>query len=193
MRFAIVHAEKANHAVRCLCRVMQVTRSGYYAWAKRWPSRRQREDGQLKARIRAIHTTSRGTYGSPRIYGQLRQDGFVVGRERVARLLRELGLTGLPLERFRSTTDSQHQLPVAPNVLARDFAAARPNERWSTDITYLWTTEGWLYLAVVIDLFARRVVGWAVQPHLRAELALEALHMALGRRVPDAGLVQRPA
>ena len=129
------------------------------------------------------------TYGSPRIYEQLRQDGVTAGRERVARLLRDMGLIGLPVKRFRRTTDSAHQHPVAANVLARDFDAAQPNERWSTDITYLWTGEGWLYLAVVLDLFARRVVGWAIQPHLRTELALEALHMALGRRVPEAGLV----
>ena len=189
MRFAFVHTEKVNHAVRCLCRVMRVTRSGYYAWAKRRPSRRQREDAQLKVRIRAIHAASRSTYGSPRVYAQLKQDGFEVGRGRVARLLRELGLMGLPAKRFRHTTDSTHPLPVALNVLARNFEAERPNERWATDITYLWTWEGWLYLAVVLDLFSRRVVGWAVQPHLRTELALEALHMALGRRVPEAGLV----
>ena len=189
MRFAFVHAEKATHAVRCLCRVMHVTRSGYYAWATRRPSRRQREEGQLTARIRAIHTASRGTYGSPRITEQLKQDGVTVGRDRVARLLRDLGLVGLPRKRFRQTTDSQHQLPVATNVLDRDFDAARPNERWSTDITYLWTAEGWLYLAVVLDLFSRRVVGWALQPHLRTTLALDALEMALGRRGPAAGLV----
>ena len=189
MRFAFVHAEKVNHAVRCLCQVLHVTPSGYYAWATRRPSRRQREDAQLKVRIRAIHTASRGTYGSPRVYAQLKQEGFEVGRDRVARLLRELGLMGLPHKRFRHTTDSTHRLPVAPNVLGRDFDAARPNERWATDITYLWTWEGWLYLAVVLDLFSRRVVGWALQPHLRAALALEALHMALGRRVPEAGLV----
>jgi hypothetical protein len=189
MRFAFIHAEKANHAVRCLCRVLHVTRSGDYAWAKRSPSRRQREEVQLRARIRATHTASRGTYGSPRISAQLRQDGVPVGRERVARLLRDMGLVGLPLKRFRRTTDSDHQQPVAPNVLDRDFEAAHLNERWSTDITYIWTWEGWLYLAVGLDLCARRVVGWAVQPHLRAELALEALHMALGRRVPEAGLL----
>ena len=129
VRFAFVHAEKATHAVRCLCRVMQVTRSGYYAWATREPSRRQREDDQLKAHIRAAHTASRGTYGSPRIYEQLRQDGFTVGRERVARLLRELGLIGLPVKRVRRTTDSDHEQPIAPNVLDRDFDAAGQEPR----------------------------------------------------------------
>ena len=189
MRFAFIHGEKAYHAVRRLCRVLQVTPSGYYAWLHRGPSAHQRGNDRLKVRIRAIHTASRGTYGSPRIYVQLRQDGFPVDRARVARLLQEMGLIGLPVKRFRRTTDSDHQRPVAPNVLDRDFDAAHPNERWSTDITYLWTWEGWLYLAVVLDLFSRRVVGWAIQSHLRAELALEALHMALGRRVPDAGLL----
>ena len=189
MRFAFIHGEKAHHAVRCLCRVLQVTPSGYYAWAQRGPSAHQRDNDRLKIRIRAIHRASRGTYGSPRIYEQLRQDGAPAGRERVARLLRDMGLIGLPVTRCRRTTDSDHQRPVAPNVLARDFDAAHPNERWSTDITYVWTWEGWLYLAVVLDLFSRRVVGWAVQPPLRAALALEALHMALGRRVPAAGLL----
>ena len=112
-----------------------------------------------------------------------------MGRERVARLVREMGLMGLPAKRVRHTTDSTHGLPVAPNVLARDVEAARPNERWATDITYIWTWDGWLYLAVVLDLCSRRVVGWAVQPHLQTELALEALQMALGRRVPASGLV----
>ena len=185
MRFAFVHGEKAHHAVRRLCSVLQVTPSGYYAWAHRGPSAQQRDNDRLKVRIRAIHTASRGTYGSPRIHEQLRQDGVPVGRARVARLLQDMGLIGLPLKRHRCTTDSDHQRPVAPNVLARAFDAAHPNERWSTDITYVWTWEGWLYLAVVLDLFSRRVVGWAIQPHLRVELALEALHMALGRRVPE--------
>ena len=189
MRFAFVHGEKAHHAVRRLCSVLQVTPSGYYAWAHRGPSAQQRDNDRLKVRIRAIHTASRGTYGSPRIHEQLRQDGVPVGRARVARLLQDMGLIGLPLKRHRCTTDSDHQRPVAPNVLARAFDAAHPNERWSTDITYVWTWEGWLYLAVVLDLFSRRVVGWAIQPHLRVELALEALHMALGRRVPEAGLL----
>ena len=189
MRFAFIHGEKAAYAVRRLCRVLEVTPSGYYAWLHRGPSAHQRDNDRLQVRIRAIHTASRGTYGSPRICEQLRQDGVPVGRARVARLLQDMGLIGLPVKRFRHTTDSDHQRPVAPNVLDRNFDATQPNERWSTDITYLWTWEGWLYLAVILDLFSRRVVGWAVQPHLRAELALEALHMALGRRVPDAGLV----
>ena len=154
----------------------------------RLPSQRERDNDRRQVRIRAIHAASRGTYGSPRVHEQLTQEGCAVGRERVARLLRDMGLVGLPARRFRHTTDSTHGRPVAPNVLERHFEADHPNERWTTDITCIWTWEGWLYLAVVLDLYARRVVGWAVQPYLRTELALEALQMALGRRVPAPGL-----
>ncbi len=189
MRFAWIHVEKATHAVRRLCNVLAVTPSGYYAWLHRRPSPRAQDNDRLQVRIRAIHTASRGTYGSPRVHEQLTQGGCAVGRERVARLLRDMGLVGLPVKRFRHTTDSAHDRPVAPNVLARDVEADHPNERWTTDITSIWTWEGWLYLAVVLDLFARRVVGWAVQPHLQTALTLEALQMALGRRVPPPGLL----
>jgi transposase InsO family protein len=120
---------------------------------------------------------------------QLGEENVEVGKQRVARLMREMGLQGLPKKRFRHTTDSHHGLAVAPNVVDRNFEAERPNQFWVTDITFIWTWEGWLYLAVILDLFSRRVVGWAMQPHLRAELALEALRMALGRRVPEPGLV----
>jgi putative transposase len=120
---------------------------------------------------------------------QLGEENVEVGKQRVARLMREMGLQGLPKKRFRHTTDSHHGLAVAPNVVDRNFEAERPNQFWVTDITFIWTWEGWLYLAVILDLFSRRVVGWAMQPHLRAELALEALRVALGRRVPEPGLV----
>ena len=163
--------------------------SGYYAWMHRLPSQRARDNDRLQVRIRAIHAASRGTYGSPRVHEQLTQEGCAVGRERVARLLRDMGLVGLPARRVRHTTDSTHGRPVAPNVLERHFEADHPNQRWTTDITFIWTWEGWLYLAVVLDLYARRGVGWAVQPHLQTELALEALQLALGRRVPAPGLV----
>ena len=189
MRFAWIHVEKATYAVRRLCRVLAVTPSGYYAWMHRLPSQRARDNDRLQVRIRAIHAASRGTYGSPRVHEQLTQEGCAVGRERVARLLRDMGLVGLPARRVRHTTDSTHGRPVAPNVLECHFEADHPNQRWTTDITFIWTWEGWLYLAVVLDLYARRVVGWAVQPHLQTELALEALQLALGRRVPAPGLV----
>ena len=143
----------------------------------RLPSQRARDNDRLQVRIRAIHAASRGTYGSPRVHEQLTQEDCAVGRERVARLLRDMGLVGLPARRVRHTTDSTHGRPVAPNVLERHFEADHPNQRWTTDSTFIWTWEGWLYLAVVLDLYARRVVGWAVgvafRPFSRDEDNLE--------------------
>ena len=188
MRFAFIDAEKAHHSIRTMCRVLKVSPSGYYASLRREPSKRKQKDNVLKVHITAIHQESDGTYGSPRVHGQLRHD-FEVGRDRVARLMRELQLCGTPKRRFRSTTDSAHDAPVAPNLLQRDFEAEHPNQRWATDITYVWTSQSWMYLAVVMDLFSRRVVGWAMKPHLRTDLALDALRMALGRRMPEPGLV----
>jgi putative transposase len=189
MRFGFMESEKANHRVRVMCRVLQVSPSGYYAFVHRSPSHREQEDAKLKLCIQTVHTTSRGTYGRERVRRQLVSDDIEVGKHRVARLMRELGLRGLPKKRFRRTTDSEHDRPTAPNVLARRFEAERPNQFWATDITYIWTWEGWLYLAVILNLFSRRVVGWAMKPHLKVELALDALYMALGRRLPEAGLL----
>jgi len=189
MRFTFIHAEKDNYPVRVICRVLKVSTSGYYAHIGREPSKRQLEDGKLKVYIRAIHAQSRGTYGRPRVRMQLRREDVEVGKERVARLMREMGLRGVPQKGFRCTTDSNHNHPVPPNLLARNFEADRANQSWATDITYIRTWEGWLYLAIIVDLFSRRIVGWAMRPHLRVELALEALHMALGRRLPGPGLV----
>jgi putative transposase len=189
MRFMFIHAEKENHPVRLMCRVLQVSPSGYYMHIHREPSQRKREDVKLKMHIRAIHVHSRGTYGRSRVRRQLNAENFEVGKQRVARLMHEMGLRGLPKKRFRRTTDSRHGHAVAPNVLGRNFKAEKANQFWATDITFIRTWEGWLYLAVILDLFSRRVVGWAAQPHLLTELALEALHMALGRRLPEAGLV----
>ena len=188
MRFEFIESEKANYPVRMMCRVLQVSPSGYYAYVHRGPSERQRVDAKLRVCIQAIHTTSDGTYGRQRVQKKLVHDDIEVGKHRVARLMREMGLQGVPKKRFRRTTDSEHHEPVAPNVLERNFTADRPNLVWATDITYIRTWEGWLYLAVILDLFSRRVVGWSMKSHLKVELALEALHMALGRRVPEPGL-----
>jgi putative transposase len=188
MRFRFIQAEKANYPVRVMCRVLKVSTSGYYAYLERGPSTRQREDAKLKVHIGAIHVRSRGTYGRERVGRQLLREDVEVGKQRVVRLMREMGLRGLPRKRFRRTTDSNHARPVAPNLLDRKFNAERPNQVWVTDITFIWTWEGWLYLAAILELFSRRVVGWAMQPHMRTELALEALHMALGRCSPEAGL-----
>jgi len=187
--YDFITAQKATYAVTTLCRVLQVSRSAYYGGGRRPPARRRVTDAALSVRIRAIHRASRATYGSPRIHEQLRQEQTRVGRKRVARLMAAQGLWGRRPRRWCRTTDSTHGHPVAANVLDRHFTPAAPNRVWATDITYIWTREGWLYLAVVLDLFARRVVGWALADHLRTELALGALTMALGRRAAPQALL----
>lgn len=189
MRFAFIEAEKASFPVSLMCRVLQVSRSGYYAWRTRPQSQRAQQDVQLVEQIRRVHQDSGETYGSPRIRAELVEEGVCIGRKRVARLMRTAGISARVPRRFQRTTDSNHDLPTADNVLDRDFTASNPNEAWVTDITYVRTWEGWLYLAVIIDLFSRRVVGWAIDDHMRTELITEALRMALGRRLPKPGLV----
>jgi putative transposase len=189
VKHAFITAQKAMYPVTTLCRVLQVSRSAYYGGGRRPPPRRYASDVALTGRIRAIHRASRETYGSPRIHERLRQEHTRVGRKRVARLMALHGLRGRRPRRWHRTTDSTHGRPVAPNVLARRFAPTAPNRVWATDITYIWTSEGWLYLAVVLDLFARRVVGWTMADHLRTELALKALTMALGRRRPPTAVL----
>jgi putative transposase len=185
VRFRFIEAEKAHYPIRLLCRCLAVSRSGYYAWRTRAPSTRAQRDARLRVEIAASHSASRRTYGSPRILRDLREDGHRVSRKRVARLMRELGLEGRRKRRFRATTDSRHGFPVAPNVLMRDFEVETPNTAWVTDITYLATREGWLYLAVILDLFSRRVVGYAMSERIDRALVLEALGQALAHR-PEA-------
>lgn len=175
---------QASYAVTTLCRVLGVSTSGYYAWLGRWPSKRAREDLKLRERIEAIHARSRGTYGAPRIHAELRAQGIRVGRKRVARLMREAGLEGVSRRRKRRTTQRDPQAQVAPDLVERMFSVTRPDELWVADITYVSTESGFLYLAVVVDAFSRRVVGWAMEGHLRAELVLGALNMALWQRRP---------
>jgi len=181
-------AEKA-WPVAWMCRQLNVSRSGFYAWGEREPSARSRRDQQLAVKVAAIHTQSRGTYGSPSIRDELAKDDEQVGTKRVARLMREAGLSGNPVKKFKRTTDSAHHLPVAKNLVKRRFEAEQPDQLWVTDITYVWTWEGFLYLATVIDVFSRRVVGWAIADHMRTELPLEALDMAIRERRPAPGLV----
>lgn len=173
-----------------MCRVLNLSRSGYYAWIKRQPSPRTQENEILSHEIQQIHQDSRQTYGSPRIHAALVAKGFQVGRQRVVRLMEKLGICARRKRKFKATTDSEHDLPIAQNVLARDFTTTEPDRAWVADMTYIWTTEGWLYLAVIIDLFSRRVVGWSMADHMRTELVLTALEAALGQRVPSqTGLV----
>ena len=188
-----IAAHAAQHPVALSCRVLGVSRSGYYAWRRRSPSARARADDRLKERIRTVHQASRGTYGSPRIHIELRATGERCGRRRVARLMREVGLRGCHGRRcrVRMTTRDRQAVP-APDRVQRAFAPpaiGAPDRLWVADISYVATREGWLYLAVVLDAFSRRVVGWATADHLRTELVLDALAMALRHRQPDAGLI----
>jgi putative transposase len=189
VRLAFIHAEKAHFPVAALCRVLEVSRQGYYAYAQRPPSRRSRDDAALQERVAAVHEESRSTYGSPRVLRELRRDGLRVGKRRVERAMRSLGLAARQRRRFRTTTAANPKHAVEPNVLARDFTATRPDERWVTDITYVWTDEGWCYLAVILDLFSRAVVGWALDATLATTLPLRALDAAVRRRRPEAGLM----
>ena len=172
-----------------MCQVLEVSRSGYYAWRQRGPSPRQVVDDGLLVHVRVAFSESRETYGSPRIHRELRAKGVCVGRHRVARLMRADGIRVCLKTRFVATTDSNHDFGVAKNLLEREFAVDAPNCVWAGDITYIPTREGWLYLAAILDLYSRAVVGWAATDHLRAELALEALQMAFQRRRPPAGLL----
>jgi putative transposase len=169
MRFRLIDAAKKDFPVQRLCKVLDVSASGYVAWKERPACRRQRADMVLLAHVRSAFTLSNGTYGSPRMVHELRHNGLSIGRRRVARLMRENGLRARQKRRFKRTTDSLHAFPIAPNLLDQDFAAARPNQKWGADISYVRTREGWLYLAVVIDLFARRVVGWATSDRLHKD------------------------
>lgn len=188
MKFAFVEEKKVAFPVGIMCRVLGVSSSGFYAWQKRPVSQRAKADARLAVHIAAAHKRSRSTYGSPRVYAELKARGMRVGRKRVERLMREKGIYARRKRRFRHTTDSAHENPIAPNLLARRFEVTAPNTVWVTDVTYIWTGEGWLYLAVIIDLFARKVVGWATSSANDTALALAALDAALVGRRPPAGL-----
>lgn len=191
MKYAFIDAEKAQFPVLLLCKVLGVSRSGFYAWRARPASQRGKTDAELAQEIAQVHAASRGTYGSPRVHAELRARGLRVGKKRVARLMRDRGLVARRRRRFQpKTTDSNHRLPIAENVLARDFARPAPNQAWVGDITYIPTTQGWLYLAVLLDLYSRRVVGWAMSDRIDRHLVLGALSMAVTNRgVPTGGVL----
>ena len=188
--FGFVLARKAEHSIKLMCRVLEVSRSGYHAWAARPPSPRAVADARLSARIAVLHQQRRGVYGSPRIWADLvLDDGERIGRKRVERLMRQAGLSGLITKKYRATTVRVPGVRVAEDLLDRDFAAAAPNRCWVADITYLRTWEGWLYLVAVQDLYSRQIVGWSMADHMRTKLVSDALQMALARRRPDPGLI----
>jgi putative transposase len=189
VKFSFIHAEKAHFPVAALCRVLGVTRQGYYAYVKRPPSARAVEEERLRERLKQLHVESRQTYGSPRMLRALRAEGVRVSKRRIERALRALELRVKLRRQFRRTTQADPTHVPAPNVLDRAFQASRPDERWVTDITYLWTQQGWCYLAAIVDLFSRAVVGWAVEQTLSTTLPLKALDMALRRREPRPGLL----
>lgn len=189
MRFGFIATEKACYPVALMCRVLGVSRAGYYAWRQRPLADRALADQSLTLEVAAVYAESRGRYGSPRVHAELRGRGQRIARKRVARLMRRAGLRARERRRFRCTTDSNHGMAIKGNLLARRFAVNAPNTSWVTDITYLWTPEGWLYLAVIVDLFSRRVVGWSISERLERRLALDALKMALQDRRPPQGLL----
>jgi putative transposase len=194
MRYKLIDTNKAAMPVERMCRMMAVSVSGYYAWKVRKPSLHQCCDVVLAANIRARFATSNQTYGAPRMHAELCEEGLSVGRHRVARLMRENGLKAHQKRRFKKTTDSCHDCPIAFNILDQNFACDGPDQKWGADIGYIWTAEGWLYLAIVLDLYSRRIVGWATSDRLKKDLALKALSQAiLIRRPPDSFTTQIPA
>jgi putative transposase len=189
VKFVFIAAEKALYPVRLLCSLLEVSRSGYYAWVDRPAAPKTIADAQLVVEIRAALVRGRGAYGSPRIHRELRARGIRVGKKRIERLMRDNGIVARQKRRFVHTTDSRHEHPIAPNLLDRDFDPKAANEAWAGDVTYIATGEGWLYLAVLLDLFSRRVVGWATSAANDRQLALKALRHALRFRRPAPGLV----
>jgi putative transposase len=189
MRFQFIDDHRDEFPVSRMCEVLDVSRSGYYAWRGRPPSKREMANRELYKKIEAVYDESHGTYGSPRIYRELKRQGVRCSENRVARLMRLRGLRARQTKTYKTTTRRNKADPVAPNVLKRDFEAERPNEKWLADITYIPTQEGWLYLAVTLDLYSRRVVGWAMLDRMTSDLTMNALKMAVCQRDVGPGLI----
>jgi putative transposase len=189
MSFALIDAKKAEIPVETACAALGVSVSGFYAWKSRPASGRQTDDMMMLAHIRAEFSTSNETYGSPRMHVELNESGLSIGRHRVARLMSENGLKARQKTRFKKTTDSDHGGAIATNVLDQDFTADGPDQKWGVDISYVWTAEGWLYLAIVLDLFSRRIVGWQLSDRMKRGLAIDALRRAINLRQPLPGLI----
>jgi putative transposase len=187
--YRLIDAEKASYPISLLCRVLGVSRSGYYDWKDRLPSKRDRENAALTEKIRQIHNRSRQIYGYPRVHAELRALGVRCSRKRVARLMRKAGLRGCPRSRKKRTTRRDKHAVCALDLVKRNFCAIAPDKLWTADITYVHTQEGFVYLAFILDVYSRKVVGWSMASHLRTELVVDALEMALWRRKPEAGLI----
>jgi putative transposase len=189
MRFRFIEDRRVDYPVRVMCDVLGVSPAGYYAWRTRPESQRSVVNRDLLSEVRRVHRDNRGRYGSPRVHAELRDRG--VSRGRIERMMRRYGIRAITARPWRPrTTDSRHDLPIAPNLIDRNFTAAAPNQVWLADITYIRTDQGWLYLAAVMDLYSRKIVGYAMRDHLRTELPLAALQMALTARRPGVGLIQ---
>ncbi len=189
MRYLCINRRRRQYPLNMMCRVLKVSRSGYYAWRVRAESQRAQTDRQLTRIIRRLHVESKGVYGSRKLTADLQDEGYQYGRHKVARLMHLAGLKGCPKRRFRVTTIRDPSHPVAENLLEQDFRAAAPNQRWASDITYILTNQGYLYLAVVMDLFSRRIVGWSMSRWINRHLVMDALTMAIGSRRPEGVLI----
>ncbi len=189
MKYRFIDAHRAVYPVGRICQVLGVSRSGYYAWRERPLSERKQTNTRLLLHIRAVYQESRRTYGSRRVYHELRAQGIACSRHRIARLMRHDGLRAVQRQRYKQTTRPNPRLPVAPNILNQDFTAQRPNQKWVADFTHIPTAQGWLYLAAVLDVFSRQIVGWSMSERQQTALVEDALHMALARRCPQTGLL----
>jgi putative transposase len=189
VRYLFIKEHEEQFSLSALCRVMAVCRGGFYAWRKRDKSTRQLQNERLTEQIKTAHKESKETYGSPRIFADFKEAGVACGERRIARLMRLANIRAVPPKRFVVTTDSDHDMPVAKNLLDRMFDAEKPDTRWTADITYIWTSQGWLYLAVILDLFSRRIVGWAMNQAIDRSLVLSALDMAVSGRNPTQDLL----
>lgn len=189
MKYQFVHEHRSSFRVEKMCRVCDISRSGYYAWRQREKSRRQKENERLVEKIKNVYAFNRKVYGSPRITEELKAQGLCCGKNRVARLMRLNGIKAKTVKRYKVTTKSAHTLPIAPNLVNRRFAADECNKLWVSDISYIATREGWLYLAVIIDVFSRTVVGWSMSERLHDTLTVTAFHQALFRRKPGSDLI----
>lgn len=189
MRFAFIERHRAEFNIRRMCHLLTVSVSGYYAWRNRSVSEREMANQKLVLKIKEVHNQSRRRYGSPRVYKALRAQGYRCNHKRVERLMRLNDIRARPSKRYQVTTQSNHAHPVAPNVLGRNFKAERPNEKWLSDITYIPTAEGWLYVAGIIDLYSRKIVGWAMDKSMTSDLVCNAFKMAITNRQPKSGLL----
>jgi len=189
MKYWFMDQHSSSHGVQKMCRVLGVSRSGYYGWKKKPEGKRKKENEKILIKINESYNKNEGRYGSPRITEDLRADGDMYGENRIARIMKENGIMAKTARKFKATTNSRHNLPVAENLLKQDFTSEKPNTIWVSDITYIWTLEGWLYLVVILDVFSRQVVGWAMSKRLTANFVVRALHQAVGRRKPETGCI----